>query len=91
MISTLVLNLCCCISRSQQNYCEKKKAKGSTQTYLTHTQEMEGDILVVLEKQNTGKSNYWPNSVDRMDTAFGFPHSIFVSLITLTVSSHSRK
>ena len=26
------------------NYCEKKKAKGSTQTYLT--QEMEGDILV---------------------------------------------
>ena len=28
MISTLVLNLCCCISRSQQNYCEKKKAKG---------------------------------------------------------------
>lgn len=28
------------------SYCEKKKAKGSTQTYLTYTQEMEGDILV---------------------------------------------
>lgn len=46
---------------------------------------MEGDILIVLEKENTGKSNYWPNFVDRTDTAFGFHHSIFVSLITLTV------
>ena len=58
MTSTLTLNLCWCISWSQHNYCEKKKAKGSTQTYLTHTQQMEGDILVVLEQQNTGKSNY---------------------------------
>lgn len=73
------------------SYCEKKKAKGSTQTYLTYTQEMGGDILVAQQKQNMGKGNYWPNFVDHTDTAFGFPHFMFVSLITLTVIVHPRK